>query len=135
LKRKHLLPAILTGTLMVGAVGLASAQQATTTATPSVTGLHEAEDEALVVQPFNLSVDKLDDMSIAGPAGEEIGEIDEVLVDASGKPTAVSAEVGGFLGIGDKNVVIGLDRLRLDGERLVTDLTKEQIEALPAYDD
>jgi hypothetical protein len=112
--------------------GAAQAQQATTTAT---TGLHEAQDEAMIVQPLNLSVEKLEDMDLSAAGGEDVGDVEEVLVDASGQPVAIAADVGGFLGIGDKTVVIGLDQLRMEGDRLVTGMTKEQMEALPEWDD
>jgi hypothetical protein len=125
---KHLLPATLAAALVVGGAGLAGAQQ-------SATGLHEADDDDMVVQPFNVSVDDLEDMDLYGPNGEEIGEVEEVLANGSGKPVAVAAEVGGFLGVGEKAVTIGLDQLRLDGEHLVSGMTKEQLEALPEWDE
>jgi hypothetical protein len=133
MQRKHLLPAVVAAALGFWGAGAAQAQQAGTAA-PGVTGLHEAEDEAVTVPPFNLTVDQIEDMNLAAIGGDEIGEIDEVLVDSTGKPVAVAAEVGGFLGIGDKAVVIGLDQLQVENERLVTGMTKEQIEALPAWE-
>ncbi|HEX6014327.1 MAG TPA: PRC-barrel domain-containing protein [Geminicoccaceae bacterium] len=133
---KYLLPATLAAALTLGAAGLAGAQQATTTAPAAgVTGLHEADDDDMMVQPFNVSVDDLEDMELYGPGGEEIGEVEEVLADGSGQPVAVAAEVGGFLGVGERSVTIALDQLRLDGEHLVSGLTKEQLEALPEWED
>jgi hypothetical protein len=134
MQRKHLLPAAMAAALGFWGAGATQAQQAGTAA-PAVTGLHEAEDEAMTVPPFNLSVDRLEDMNLAATGGDEIGAIDEVLVDSTGQPVAVAAEVGGFLGIGDKTVVIGLDQLRLENDRLVTGMSKEQIEGLPAWED
>ena len=58
-----------------------------------------------------------------------------MLVDASAQPVAVAAEVGGFLGMGEKDVVIGLDQLTQDGDQLKINMTKEQIGALPDFDD
>lgn len=78
---------------------------------------------------------ELGDMNVVTPNGDKIGEVEEVLMDASGKVVAVAVEVGGFLGIGDDDVIIPLDQLRLENEQLVTTLTKEQIEALPKWDD
>jgi sporulation protein YlmC with PRC-barrel domain len=72
-------------------------------------------------------------LEIYGANGEEIGEVYDVLVDASGKPVAVSADVGGFLGVGEKGVVIGLDQATADGDHLKVNMTKDQIKALPAY--
>lgn len=128
---QKLLAGVMLSLLTTAALPAAMAQQGQAPAS----GLREAEDDAMIVQPFNVSVDKLEDMDLVGPGGEDIGEIDEVLVDAAGQPAAVAAEVGGFLGVGERDVVIQLDQLRLDGDRLATDLTKEQLEALPDYDD
>jgi PRC-barrel domain len=133
---KHLLPATLAAALILGGAGLAGAQQATTAAPAAgVTGLHEAEDDDMMVQPFNVSVDDLEDMDLYGPGGEEIGEVEEVLADGSGQPIAVAAEVGGYLGVGERDVTIGLDQLRLEGEHLVSSMTREQLEALPEWED
>ena len=117
--------------------GPAWAQQTTTTTQTTVqTGpqFREIKDEKTVVQPFNLTVEKLDDMKVYGPTGERIGEIDEVLVDASGNPVAFTIEVGGFLGIGDREVIVSFDQVQLQGDRFLTSLTKQQIETLPKWD-
>lgn len=98
-------------------------------------GYLKVEDESLMVLPFNLSVDEIDDMEIIGANGEEIGEVDEVLMTADGQITAVSAEVGGFLGIGETEVVFPLTQLSLRDDELVTPLTKEQVEALEEWID
>ena len=58
-----------------------------------------------------------------------------MLVDASARPVAIAAEVGGFLGMGEKDVVIGLDDLTQDGDHLKVGMTKDQIGALPDFDD
>ena len=88
-----------------------------------------------MVAPFNVSIDDLEEMEIYGPAGEEVGEVNAVLVDAAAKPVAVAAEVGGFLGMGEKDVVIDLGQLTQDGDHLKINMTKEQIGALPEFDD
>jgi hypothetical protein len=116
---------------LIGAA-LAQAQPATTgTASPLV----EAKDKTMMVERFNLSVDQLEDMNIHGAGGKRIGEVDEVLMSAEGQIAALAVEVGGFLGIGDKEVVMELNQLRREGDTLMTDLTKEQIEALPSWAD
>ena len=43
----------------------------------------------------------------------EIGEIEDVILDRSGQMIGVVAEVGGFLDIGDKHVMIPVENLRL----------------------
>jgi hypothetical protein len=125
-----LLPAFVAAVLAAAPIA-AEAQQ---TAAPAAE-YREVQDESMVVQPFNLAVDRIDDMDVYGANGEKIGEVDEVLMNAAGQAVAVSVEVGGFLGIGGREVIVSLDQLRLEGERFVTSLTKEQIEALPRWDD
>jgi len=98
-------------------------------------GYREAEDDRAIVQPFNRTVDEIEDMNVYGTGGKKIGEVDEVLVDASGKIVAVSVESGGFLGIGDEEVVVMLDQLSLEGDRFNTSLTKDQLLALPRWKD
>jgi hypothetical protein len=127
-------PALAITLLLATTAGTGFAQRADAP-TSSSAAYREATDERLVVQPFSLTVDQIDDMDVYGANSEKVGEIDEVLVNASGQPDAVSVEVGGFLGIGGREAVVALDQLRLDGQRFVTSLTREQIEALPRWND
>ena len=87
------------------------------------------------MQPLNLPVSEIEDMDIVGPDGSDVGEVEEVLVNASGQAAAVAAEVGGFLGVGEKEVIILLNQLQVSGDDLATVMTKEQLEALPEWDD
>lgn len=98
--------------------------------------LQEAEDAELVVEPFDLTVaDIEEDADLLNQAGEEVGSIESVLVDASGRPAAIAAEVGSFVGSSEKTVVIGLDRLQVNPEAdLVTTLSAEELLQLPAWD-
>ncbi len=132
MKPRQLLPAFV-AIAVLSTASVAVSQQAS--APGAAAGYREATDGQLVVPPFNLIVDQIDDMDVFGPGGEKIGEIDEVLTDAAGKPVAVSVEVGGFLGIGAREVVVMLDQLRLEGQRIVTSLTKAQVEALPRWNE
>ena len=79
------------------------------------TGVHKADGDDMLVQPFIVSVDDLEDMEIYSAGRDEVGEIEAVLVDGTGKPIAVATDVGGFLGMGEKDVVIGLDQLTKSG--------------------
>lgn len=75
-----------------------------------------------------------------GPDWNDIGEIEDVILDRSGQMIGVVAEVGGFLDIGDKHVMIPVKDMRLapvDDKRyvIVTRYTEEQLEALPSVDE
>lgn len=98
--------------------------------------LVEVEDHGdRVIPRFNVSIDTLRDMYVYGAGGVEIGEIDDVLAGPDGEIAAVTVEVGGFLGIGEREAIIDVDQIILDGLRLTLDMSKEEIEALPQWQD
>jgi sporulation protein YlmC with PRC-barrel domain len=55
---------------------------------------------------------KLIGVKVVSPSGKSIGSISEVLVDHSGNAQAVVIGVGGFLGIGAKNVAVPFNSLK-----------------------
>lgn len=65
----------------------------------------------------------------------EIGEVEDLVLDAEAKVVGVTVDVGGFLGIGESTVLLPVADLRLvrlpDAEEfiLVTRMSREQIEA------
>lgn len=73
-----------------------------------------------------------------GDDAAKIGDVNDIVIDADGKVQAVVIGVGGFLGIGEKNVALDfaeLDWAERDGDRwLVTSFTKEQLETQAAFD-
>lgn len=100
-----------------------------------VSELRELDD--VEVPRLGITIDRLEDMDIVGADGEEIGEVEEILVDRDGRIVAVAAEFGGFLGIGEREVVIRLDQLAVQSnrEKLVVAMTREQLMALPEWGD
>jgi len=133
---KPLLIAAAVAALSTAAMAQQSTTTVTTTTPPAAeVQLREIKDDNRVIQPFNLTVDQLEDRNIVDASGEKIGEIDEVLENAAGQPVAVVVETGGFLGIGDRDVVLGLDQVRLDGDRLITTLSSDQLKNLPKWKD
>jgi sporulation protein YlmC with PRC-barrel domain len=50
--------------------------------------------------------------SVYDPSDNKIGEIMDVLVDKSGKVTALIVGVGGFLGMGEKDVAVPFDAVK-----------------------
>ena len=71
---------------------------------------------------------------------DQIGEIEDIVLDQSGQMIGIVAEVGGFLDIGDKHVMVPVEDLRLtpvDDQTFsyVTRLSEEQLEELPSVDE
>ena len=76
----------------------------------------------------------IEDMEVRNAAGEEIGEIDEVLVDASGQIVAVTVEIGGFLDIGDESLIVETGDLAWGEDGFTLDLTDGELGALPRFE-
>ena len=77
--------------------------------------------------------------TVYSPAEESLGEINDLVFNEDdGRIQAVIVGVGGFLGIGQKNVAVSFDAIveTTDAEgniSLVLDATAEELEAAPAY--
>jgi hypothetical protein len=69
----------------------------------------------------------------------DIGEIEDLVLNRDGELTGVVAEVGGFLDIGDKHVMLPVKDLKIvrsNGEvYYVTRLSEEQLEELEGVDE
>lgn len=73
-----------------------------------------------------------------GDKAENIGDVNDIVLDKDGKAKSIIIGVGGFLGIGEKNVEIAFDKIdwvEENGDRwIVVAATKDQLEAQPAFD-
>jgi hypothetical protein len=77
-------------------------------------------------------------MRVRGTGDENIGSISDLLIDKEGKVKAAVIGVGGFLGIGQKNVAVSFDSLKLqrtaDGaEEARLMLGKAELEKAPDF--
>ncbi|TGQ77952.1 PRC-barrel domain containing protein [Mesorhizobium sp. M8A.F.Ca.ET.207.01.1.1] len=86
-----------------------------------------------------IRADDLKGTTVYGANDAKVGEIGDVVLAPDKKTDAVIVDVGGFLGIGSKEVAVGMDNLKFmtdkDGKKyLYTTFTKEQLEKQAAYD-
>jgi hypothetical protein len=106
--------------------------------TAASTRLKPPKYDDLIVPSLYMTVAQLKQRNVVGPAGEPIGGIEAVLADDTGKVVAVVVEVGGFLGIGEKDVLVRLNQLRPDprhlDSQLITTMSRAEMEALPEWD-
>lgn len=74
---------------------------------------------------------------VAGPDGQDIGRVVDVLVDFSGQPRAAVIDFGGFMGLGSRKIAVewGAFRFPTGGSdaRLSIALTPEEIKNTPEY--
>jgi hypothetical protein len=99
--------------------------------------LHEIKDDKAMATGIGMNAKDLGDTDIYGADGKKIGEVNKVLADSSNQIKAVTIDVGGFLGMGAREVVFPLDKLTKGSEakRLQTALTKAEIEKLDEWAD
>lgn len=73
----------------------------------------------------------------ADEQGEAIGDVNDVVINADGGAEALVIGVGGFLGIGEKDVAVSFDRVSWsdrDGQRIiVVSATKQDLQAAPEF--
>lgn len=91
---------------------------------------------AAAMAPFGKAeAGKLIGQSVETPAGERIGEVEAVNIGTDGKVSNVIVGVGGFLGVGERDVALAWKDLRIseNGEKVVANLSKTSLEGMAAY--
>jgi sporulation protein YlmC with PRC-barrel domain len=74
------------------------------------------------------------DETVKNDRGEEVGEVDDLIMSRNGKIKKVILSVGGFLGIGDRLVAVQYRSLRIDEKGdTIYNVTKEQLEKHPEF--
>lgn len=76
-------------------------------------------------------------MSVLDRSGEELGEIQDLVISGDDEVATAIISVGGILNIGDKLVGVPYDELRISEatDSLYLGMTREELEARPAYDE
>jgi sporulation protein YlmC with PRC-barrel domain len=76
-------------------------------------------------------------MPVRNEQGREVGEIDNLLIDThDGRISYVVIGLGGFMGVGEKKVVVPWTDLKIasDGKRNVATLEQAKLESAPRWD-
>ncbi|MET4697077.1 sporulation protein YlmC with PRC-barrel domain [Constrictibacter sp. MBR-5] len=68
---------------------------------------------------------------VRNASGEDIGEVNDVVM-VDGRPVLIVG-VGGFLGIGEKEVTVPYDEATKSSEGLAVSMTKDQLKTQPEY--
>jgi sporulation protein YlmC with PRC-barrel domain len=75
--------------------------------------------------------------AVYDPKEAKIGDIDDVLVDKSGKITGLIVGVGGFLGVGEKDVIVPFTAVKMskrsDKWWLTLDETKDSLKSAAGF--
>jgi uncharacterized protein involved in copper resistance len=106
-------------------------------ATKSVKTTTESLSFTSTASTDQMAVSKLMGTPVRNSADENLGDINDVLVDNSGKPAVAIIGVGGFLGIGEKNVGVPFESLEFvtaNKKRVARlDITKQALQSAPTF--
>jgi sporulation protein YlmC with PRC-barrel domain len=77
--------------------------------------------------------------TVVGSNGDEIADVDDLVIGQDNEVEDVLVNVGGFLGLGEKVVALDVDQITVshdeDGDTLiVTSLTKEELENMASFE-
>ena len=117
--------------------------QQATQAEPGVDGTETAavnRDGMESVDMGQLRADDLIGSDVYGANDNSIGNVGDILLTEEGSFDAIIVDVGGFLGMGTREVALGLDNVEFMRDQnenwyVYTGYTQEQLEAAPEYDD
>lgn len=93
---------------------------------------------AVANEPVNIATavhsDDLIGAAVRNERNESIGTVEALLISPDGKVAGVVLDVGGFLGVGTRQVVVPMNQLSMAGKDVrLTEGTKDTLRALPAY--
>lgn len=129
---------------------------ACTLASPMAMAQHTATTPSAGAAPVTAAgqwrTSKLIGVNIYNEQNDKIGDINDVIVDSSGKVDGVVIGVGGFLGMGEHNVMMRMDQIRFANkagtttagstssdskqwypDRGTVNATKDQLKAMPQF--
>jgi sporulation protein YlmC with PRC-barrel domain len=71
----------------------------------------------------NWRASKLMGLDVYNEANEKLGDVNELILDKNGKVSAVVIGVGGFLGMGEHDIAVSMDKLKFVEEPVRTSST------------
>lgn len=95
-------------------------------------------EKSAALHTNDISAKALLNETVKNAANETVGDINDVLIGDNGKIAAVIVGVGGFLGMGEKDVALPYDQFVFAKDAgndlaVTTSATKESLETAPEY--
>jgi sporulation protein YlmC with PRC-barrel domain len=105
----------------------------------TTTGATSASASAITTQkPDQMLVSSLKGVDVLGSDDKKIGDISDILVSKDGKVEAYLVSVGGFLGVGAKEVALAPSSIQLSQEnnswKAKISMTKDQLAQAPDFE-
>ena len=114
---QKVLAAALLSVAVFSAPAYAQTAQPTNRAAPAATTAGSQEKMAL---KGNWRASKLMGLDVYNEANEKLGDVNELILDKNGKVNAVVIGVGGFLGMGEHDIAVSMDKLKFMEEPVRT---------------
>ena len=92
-------------------------------AAPAATARPMADSATKMMLKGHWRASKLIGLNVYNEANEKLGDINELIVDKSGKVSAVVIGIGGFLGMGEHDIAVSMDKLKFVEEAVRTSAT------------
>jgi sporulation protein YlmC with PRC-barrel domain len=127
--------------ISAGAQEGSQAQQPQTpqqTQSPQATQQQQGRTDAsgqTALRPGQLRISDWFDLELQTADGTEVGDLEDLIIENNRIVAAVVEAEGGGLGIGERRIAIPAERITRDGDRLVIDMTREELQALPEFRD
>jgi hypothetical protein len=98
---------------------------------------HMGSAKIMTSLPEGKTVTNFYKQDVYDPSDSKIGSVDDLLVSNEGRISAAVIGVGGFLGIGEKDVVVAFDALKLTQKNnkwyLTMNATKDELKSAPGF--
>jgi sporulation protein YlmC with PRC-barrel domain len=120
---QKLFTAALLSAAVISAPAYAQSPQPADRAAPAATTTSSQEKLAL---KGNWRASKLMGLNVYNDANEKLGDINELILDKNGKVAAVVIGVGGFLGMGEHDIAVSMDKLKFVEEPVRTSATTKE---------
>lgn len=77
----------------------------------------------------------MDEADVYGQGGEEIGTVENLLINEQGQLVAMIAQVGGIWDIGDTHVAVPWEKVSFSDGRVMIPVTQDNVEEFSLFDD
>ncbi|HEY9455351.1 MAG TPA: PRC-barrel domain-containing protein [Bradyrhizobium sp.] len=115
---KTLIATALLGTAIVSGAAYAQQAQPADRAAPAATAQTASSEKIMLKGKWRAS--KLMGLDVYNEANEKLGDVNELILDKDGKVAAVVIGVGGFLGMGEHDIAVPMDKLKFFEEPVRT---------------
>lgn len=140
---------LITAALVAGLAASPAFAQTTNSTTPNAAGATDTVPTTTATTgtvstmthatPGEMASSKVVGSAVYNSNNEKIGEVNDLILDQSGKVAGVVIGVGGFLGLGERNIAVTYNSIHFDKDakgkpHLTVPATKDQLKAMQPYD-